>query len=40
MERRWLVYPYHLWMLIFTVIPLALIFFFAFMEPSTYAFTL
>ena len=40
MERRWLVYPYHLWMLIFTVIPLALIFFFAFTEPSTYAFTL
>lgn len=39
MERRWLVYPYHLWMLIFTVIPLALIFFFAFTEPSTYSFT-
>ena len=34
MERRWLVYPYHLWMLMFTVAPLALIFYFAFTVPG------
>lgn len=34
MERRWLVYPYHLWMLMFTVAPLALIFYFAFTAPG------
>ncbi|MBQ9365927.1 MAG: ABC transporter permease [Schwartzia sp.] len=40
MERRWLFYPYQLWMLMFTVVPLALIFFFAFADTSTYTFTL
>ena len=40
MERRWLVYPYHIWMLLFTVVPLALIFYFAFTVKGTYAFTL
>ena len=40
MERRWLVYPYHLWMLLFTVAPLALIFFFAFTNQGSWTFTL
>lgn len=40
MERRWLVYPYHLWMMLFTVVPLALIFFFAFTEADGWRFTL
>lgn len=40
MERRWLVYPYHVWMLLFTVVPLALIFYFVFTVKGTYAFTL
>ena len=40
MVRRWLVYPYHAWMLLFTVIPLALIFFYAFTEPNSTRFTL
>lgn len=40
MGRRWLVYPYHLWMLLFTVIPLALILFYAFFDANTMQFTL
>lgn len=40
MEKRWIVYPYHIWMVIFTVIPLALIVFYAFTTPNTFDFTL
>ena len=40
MGRRWLVYPYHLWMLLFTIIPLMLIVFYAFTDTSTMQFTL
>ncbi len=40
MGRRFLAYPYHLWTLLFTVIPLALIVYFAFTDRYTAAFTL
>lgn len=40
MGKRWLIYPYHLWMAIFTVIPLGLIFFYAFTLPGQWVFTL
>ena len=40
MGKRWLVYPYHLWMLLFTVIPLMLIVFYAFTDLNTMQFTL
>lgn len=40
MGRRWLVYPYHLWMLLFTIVPLMLIVFYAFTDISTMSFTL
>lgn len=34
MGKKWLMYPYHIWMALFTVIPLALIVFFAFTSPT------
>ncbi|WP_019554903.1 ABC transporter permease [Propionispira raffinosivorans] len=34
MGKKWLTYPYHIWMALFTVIPLALIVFFAFTSPT------
>ena len=40
MGRRFLAYPYHLWTALFTVIPLALIVYFAFTDRYTAAFTL
>ena len=40
MERRLMLYPYRLWMLLFTVVPLGLIFFFAFTAKGSYDFTL
>ena len=40
MGRRFLAYPYHLWTVLFTVIPLALIVYFAFTDRYTAAFTL
>ena len=40
MGRRFLAYPYHLWTLLFTVIPLALIVYFAFTDRYTAGFTL
>lgn len=39
MLKMWLVYPYRLWMLIFTVIPLLLIFFYAFTAGETMTFS-
>lgn len=39
MGKRWIVYPYHVWMAIFTVVPLALIFFYAFTMPGEMRFT-
>ena len=40
MGRRFLAYPYHLWTLLFTVIPLTLIVYFAFTDRYTSGFTL
>lgn len=40
MGRRFLAYPYHLWTVLFTVIPLALIVYFAFTDRYNAAFTL
>lgn len=40
MEKRWIVYPYHIWMAIFTVVPLALIVFYAFTLPNEFTFSL
>lgn len=40
MGRRWLVYPYHLWMLLFTVIPLLLIVYYAFFDAKEMQFSL
>lgn len=40
MGNRWIVYPYHIWMLIFTVVPLMLIFWYAFTVKGEWQFTL
>lgn len=40
MGRRLLVYPYYVWMVLFTVVPLALIVFYAFTDRSGWNFTL
>ena len=40
MGRRWLVYPYYVWMLLFTIIPLFLIVYYAFIDTSTMQFSL
>ena len=39
-EKRWIAYPYHIWMAIFTVVPLALIVFYAFTLPNEFTFSL
>ncbi|MBR5162581.1 MAG: ABC transporter permease, partial [Schwartzia sp.] len=40
MGRRLYAYPYHLWTILFTVVPLALIVYFAFTSRSDASFTL
>lgn len=40
MGKGWIAYPYHAWIAIFTVVPLALIFFYAFTPPNEWRFTL
>lgn len=40
MGKSWIAYPYHLWMGIFTVVPLGLIFFYAFTSSNDWQFTI
>ena len=39
MKRKWLTAPYIIWMLLFTIIPLAIVVYFAFTDSVTGAFT-
>lgn len=39
MKKKWLTSPYILWMVIFTIIPLGIVFYFAFTDSQTGAFT-
>ena len=39
MQRKWLTAPYSIWMLLFTIIPLGIVFYFAFTDSATGAFT-
>lgn len=40
MKRKWLTAPYTIWMLLFTIVPLGIVFYFAFTDSVTGAFTL
>ena len=39
MKRKWLTAPYIIWMLLFTIIPLCIVLYFAFTDSVTGAFT-
>lgn len=39
MKRKWLTAPYMIWMLLFTIIPLGIVLYFAFTDSATGAFT-
>lgn len=39
MKRKWLAAPYMIWMLLFTIIPLGIVLYFAFTDSATGAFT-